>query len=194
MLISDAYRKQQQRLHERDDYGVASLHYAPLVAAAVERLGVDELLDYGCGKGRLGPALAGLLKRPVGVRGYDPAVPERAARPEPAFLVACIDVLEHIEPECLDDVLDDLRRVTRGVGVFTVHCGPAMKTLDDGRNAHLTQRPVEWWRERLASRFEVLAVRPLPEGACFEVARRPPWWARALRSLLAPKGAPDGGS
>jgi hypothetical protein len=180
VLISEKYREQQRALHERADYGVASLHYAPLVAQALERAGVDELLDYGAGKGRLAPALEEILKRPLKVHQYDPAIPDFAAAPQPSSFVACIDVLEHIEPELLDNVLDDLKRVTAGLGVFTVHCGPAVKLLSDGRNAHLTQQPIEWWQERLGARFDLVSVSPLPEGACFVVAKKPSWWVRLL--------------
>jgi hypothetical protein len=52
-------------------------------------------------------------------------------------MVACIDVLEHIEPKLLENVLDDLQRVTREIGFFTVSTVLAEKTLADGRNAHL---------------------------------------------------------
>lgn len=188
MLISEQYREQQRALHERADYGVASLHYAPFVAEALERAGADELLDYGAGKGRLAPALQGILGRPLTVHQYDPAIPEFAAAPQPCRFVACIDVLEHIEPELLGNVLDDLRRVTAGLGVFTVHCGAAVKSLPDGRNAHLTQQPIEWWAAQLRARFDLLQTRPLPEGACFVVARKSPWWARLLLRIARLKG------
>jgi hypothetical protein len=179
-LISESYREQQRTLHERADYGVASLHYAPLVAQTLERAQAGELLDYGAGKGRLATALQEIVKRPLKVHHYDPAIPQWAATPQPCSFVACIDVLEHIEPELLDNVLDDLKRVTAGLGVFTVHCGPAVKVLTDGRNAHLTQQPVEWWSARLGERFDVVSTSPLPEGACFVVARKPGWWVRLL--------------
>lgn len=52
-LITEEYRQMPARLHENPDYGVASLEFAPLVADAIEALGVNELLDYGAGKGRL---------------------------------------------------------------------------------------------------------------------------------------------
>ena len=45
---------------------------------------------------------------------YDPAIPEWSAPPAPRRFVACIDVLEHIEPDLLDNVLDDLKRVVLG--------------------------------------------------------------------------------
>jgi hypothetical protein len=54
LLISEDYRRMQEKLHENPDYGVASVQYAPLVAQVLEVRGSPELLDYGAGKGRLG--------------------------------------------------------------------------------------------------------------------------------------------
>ncbi len=81
---------------------------------------------------------------------------EWSATPEPRELVACIDVLEHIEPECLDDVLDDLRRCVLKYGIFTIHTKPAQKILPDGRNAHLIQEQPDWWKEKLNKRFTII--------------------------------------
>lgn len=161
MLITEAYRAQQVKLHENAGYGVASLAHAPAVLSALYEARVSTLLDYGAGKGRLGDAL-----RPHGVTviEYDPARPGWDAAPEPCEFVACIDVLEHIEPELLDAVLDDLRRVTVRHGLFTVHTGPAAKTLPDGRNAHLIQKPWEWWAARLVPRFNIVGFEQYPEG------------------------------
>ena len=186
-LISEAYRAQQRALHENPGYGVASLHYAPLVARAMDSVGADELLDYGAGKGRLGAALTEQLKRPLNVRHYDPAIPEWSGAPEPCRFVACIDVLEHIEPERIGNVLDDLQRVTASIGVFTVHTGPAMKVLSDGRNAHLIQQPLEWWLPLLKARFDVLAVNPMDQGFWIVVARRQGWWQRIIGRLAGLK-------
>jgi hypothetical protein len=33
--------------------------------------------------------------------------------------------------------------------------GPALKTLPDGRNAHLIQEPVEWWLPKIMQRFDL---------------------------------------
>ncbi len=82
-LISDEYRDMQRALHENPEYGVASLHYAPLVAGVMDSVGADELLDYGAGKGRLGIALREHIKRPLTVHHYEPAVPEWSAPPAP---------------------------------------------------------------------------------------------------------------
>ena len=163
-LITEEYREMQRKLHENPNYGVASVSYAPLVAQAINHYKFAELLDYGAGKGRLGETLRNLVKHNVKVHHYEPSRPDWAATPAPRDLVTCIDVLEHIEPELLMNVLDDLKRVTKQMGFFTVHCGPAAKVLPDGRNAHLTQEPPSWWLRHFIDRFEVVQMQSVPNG------------------------------
>lgn len=174
LLITEDYREMQRRLHENPEYGMASVEYAPLVADILKMVGATELLDYGAGKGRLGLTLREKLNLDFRIHHYDPAVPAWSAPPEPCRFVACIDVLEHIEPDLLDNVLDDLRRVTLGVGFFTVHTGRAIKVLPDGRNAHLIQRPPAWWLPKLLDRFELVTFNRIPSGFWVGVEAKKP--------------------
>lgn len=153
MLLSDDYRAEQAALHAKGNYGTASLAYGEFVSGFVEEMGAKTLLDYGCGSMR---NLAKVLDCDVIYEGYDPAVPAFAGEPDPADLVVCIDVLEHIEPDCLDAVLDHLKSKTLKAAFFTVHTGPAMKVLSDGRNAHLIQQPASWWLPKLMARWQLL--------------------------------------
>jgi hypothetical protein len=173
-LISDEYRKQQVQLHENPDYGVASQHFAPLVARVMNQNGVVELLDYGAGKGRLGDALFSqrLVDHAFRLQQYDPAIPHWAETPEPAEMVACIDVLEHIEPRLLDNVLDDLQRVTREIGLYTVSTVEAIKKLPDGRNAHLIIEGPDFWLPKFMSRFDLHSFQIVPDGFYVMVAAR----------------------
>ena len=173
-LISEEYRKLQEEVHRDPDYGMASVHYAPLVAKILQQVGMAELLDYGAGKGRLGPALRERMPWPLTIHHYDPAVPEWSAPPAPCMFVACIDVLEHVEPHLLDNVLDDLKRVTAGGGVFTVHTGQAVRVLPDGRNAHLIQQPASWWLPRILERFELVTFGRVRDGFWVGVERKLP--------------------
>lgn len=163
-LITEEYRRMQEELHQNPNYGVASVQYAPIVAEVLKQTGATELLDYGAGKGRLGETLRTLLPEPPLVYHYDPARPEWSSQPRPRAFVACIDVLEHIEPNLLDNVLDDLQRVTAGHGVFTVHTGPAVKILSDGRNAHLIQQQPAWWLPKFMQRFDLVVFQRMPQG------------------------------
>jgi 2-polyprenyl-3-methyl-5-hydroxy-6-metoxy-1,4-benzoquinol methylase len=165
-LISDEYRRQQVELHEDENYGVASTHFAPLVAKVVNQYGVDEMLDYGAGKGRLAQTLIRdrLIDHPMRIQHYEPAVVEWADMPEPCEMVACLDVLEHIEPALLDNVLDDLQRVTKSIGLFTVSTVEAMKVLPDGRNAHLIVEPASWWLPKILERWDLHVFQKTQDG------------------------------
>lgn len=41
-LITEEYRKKQEELHRNPDYGVASVHYAPIVAEVVKSVETAE--------------------------------------------------------------------------------------------------------------------------------------------------------
>ena len=172
-LISDAYKEEQKALHATGVYGTASIQYAPLVTQIINRLEINHILDYGCG------SLLNLYKHiepahKITYQAYDPGTEEYSEAPIPADMVACIDVLEHIEPDYLDSVLDDLRRLTEAVLFCTIHTGPAMKVLSDGRNAHLTQQPMEWWLPKLWERFDLQTVQVTGEHAFYVIAYAKP--------------------
>ena len=171
--ITEEYKTLQKQLHENPDYGVASLHFAPIVAKIIKDLNAESLSDYGAGKKNL---LKGLTELGIELKvyhPYDPAFPEYG-EPKTADLVCCIDVLEHIEPELIDNVLQDLANITTKFGFFSVHMGPAVKVLADGRHAHLIQKPSSWWLEKIIKHFEVLHLQTHGlTGAGFWVAVKP---------------------
>ena len=154
MLISQGYQDQQRSMHENKkiNYGTTGEKYGEAVGQMIDVMEVDEVLDYGSGHNM---SLRKTLRpeRKIRYTAYDPGVPELAELPNPHQMVVCIDVLEHIEPEYLDNVLDHLEELTKEVLFATVHTGPAGKTLPDGRNAHLTQKPAEWWLPKFMERF-----------------------------------------
>lgn len=139
-----------------------------MVSDIIKRMEVSHLLDYGCGEN---VNLAKHLKVPhkVTYQAYDPAVPRFSKLPLPAEMVACVDVLEHIEPEYLDNVLDDLVRVTDAILFASVDTAPAKKVLSDGRNAHLIQKPMAWWLPKFLSRFEIQTVQATSDHSFFIV-------------------------
>jgi hypothetical protein len=132
-------------------------------------MGITHLLDYGCGAQT---NLARYLKadHKLKYQAYDPAVPQFAGDPIPAQMVACIDVLEHIEPDLLDNVLDDLCRLTEGVAFLSIHTGPAVKVLSDGRNAHLTQQSLPWWLPKIWDRWDIQTVQQSSEQGFYVIA------------------------
>jgi hypothetical protein len=183
-LISPTYQAQQAHLHATTEYGTAGASYGPMVSQIIEKLEVTHLLDYGCGS-RMSLLKTLKTKGKLTYQGYDPGagMEELATAPIPAQLVCCIDVLEHIEPEYLDNVLDHLKQLTECVALLTIHTGPAKKTLPDGRNAHLTQQPMEWWLPKIWTRFDIQTVQVTHEHGFHVIA-----YAKPMQ-LEAPDGA-----
>lgn len=161
--ISEEYRTLQKELHKNPNYGVASISYAPIVKQVLEGMKFTSLSDYGAGKQNLLKALQQLGVKNIEYLPYDPAFPEYGP-PKPAELVCCIDVLEHIEPNFVEAVLLDLSKITRRIGFFSIATGPASKTLADGRNAHLVQKPSSWWLPKLCEHFEIAQLGRDPHG------------------------------
>lgn len=159
MLITPEYVKQNAALHADGWYGFTGHRMAAHVEQLARAVNAATILDYGCGTGSLGDAITGFE-----VTGYDPAIPGKDAPPKAADVVACVDVLEHVEPDCLAAVLDDLRRVTIKALFLSVPSIPARKTLPDGRNAHLIVQQPRWWLLHLLPRFDVLAFKRTAGG------------------------------
>jgi 2-polyprenyl-3-methyl-5-hydroxy-6-metoxy-1,4-benzoquinol methylase len=151
MRITEAYKEMNAEMHRTNKfYGVNGSKWAGLVNDVYSNYGCTSVLDYGCGKGTLGLSLPALM-----IDGYDPAIPGKDADPDPADLVVCGDVMEHVEEECVDEVLDHIQSLARKVVIFVISTRKAIKTLPDGRNAHITIKNGNWWLERLMSRWEV---------------------------------------
>lgn len=146
-LISDSYLAEQVFLHlQPRGYGAKGGKWHVSVRWIADQFGCVSVLDYGCGQGGLATALAG---SGLSVREYDPAIPEKASRPMFADLVACTDVLEHVEVEKLPNVITHMRGLARKALFFVVALDDSNKMLRDGRNAHITLRPREWWAAKM---------------------------------------------
>jgi 2-polyprenyl-3-methyl-5-hydroxy-6-metoxy-1,4-benzoquinol methylase len=178
MLISESYRGEQTALHNNHNYGVASVEFAPIVTKIINQMQIAEMLDYGAGKGRLAQSIE--PDHDISITHYDPAIPAWAETPDSHQFVTCIDVLEHIEPDLIDNVLDDLVRVTEIMGFFSIHTGPAVKVLSDGRNAHLIQEPSSWWLPKIMSRFELLSFTRTKNGFYVTVGSK--WQSRPTQN------------
>lgn len=116
-----------------------------------EKIKVRDILDYGCGKQNLKTALPD-----HDVTGYDPCIEGRDGRPAPHSFVYCGDVLEHVEPDCVDAVLTDIKDLTQHAALLVTNSEPAVKVLSDGRNAHLVQKPMWWWSEKISNKFKII--------------------------------------
>lgn len=160
MLISEPYRALCAELHKNEAVWGAFL--CNWVLESLKILGAISVLDYGCGKGALKQSY-----NLAQVRNYDPAIPGLENNNTPADVVVCRVTLEHIEPECLDAVLDDIKRCAVRYVVIKITTVPSDIFLPDGRNTHLILEDQNWWLERLLPRWTLLYAEQMERGLRF---------------------------
>jgi len=131
----------------------------------------SKVIDFGCGTGRGGAKLAqaGLNVTMLDFvrNSLDPAVKEIVDGPDPKlyFIKAdlekpiplqaeygyCTDVMEHIPPDkvgvVLDNILKAAQHVWFSIAMFDDACGQMI-----GETLHLSVHPFEWWKEQFAAR------------------------------------------
>jgi hypothetical protein len=156
ILISDSYVEQNKSLHDAGHFGVSGYKWASTVGWIIHHHQIHDVLDYGAGQQTLKNALKDRFD--IRIKCYDPAIPELATQPSLAELLTCTDVLEHIEPENIDSVLNHICSIASRYAFLVIPTGPAAKTLPDGRNAHLIQKPVSWWLPKLLKYFDLISL------------------------------------
>lgn len=158
-LYSSDYQNQLILIHNKIPWGGAVKGKVPEIIFYAKLLNINDILDYGCGYGyfklecdKLYPDHNYLISE------YDPGIISKSHPPTPQNMVICIDVLEHIEPDYVDNVLDDLKRLTLNICVLGISLIPSHILLPDGRNAHLNIHDTEWWVNKINGRFDILKV------------------------------------
>lgn len=147
-LASHGYRQQLRSLHGRPEgWGGDGAKHLQEVLAYADQIDAKTVLDYGCGEGALSEAAKPFRR----ILNYDPGMTGRDGLPKPVDLVVCTDVLEHVEPEKLDNVLGHIGHLAAKAAFVVISTRPANAVLPDGRNAHLLVRPAEWWIDRLVA-------------------------------------------
>lgn len=154
ILISGGYRKLNRQLHQAPrGFGASGHRWTRAVARVIRESNICSLLDYGCGQSTFWSAFRAdypRLAAKVNYREYDPAIPGKKALPTGKHdLVTCTDVLEHVEPDLLNNVIEHVFSLASVYVFFNVAICPANKHLPDGRNAHLIVKSGEWWSRRI---------------------------------------------
>jgi Methyltransferase domain len=128
------------------------------------------VLDYGCGVNPEGLA-NGLRSLGFAATSYDPAVPGFDESPDERDLVICLDVLEHIEPDKLDNVLAHLFGLAKAGVLLLISTTEATKLLPDGRNAHLIVQGPGWWIRKIQKasgpKWKIARAVYEPQGAVY---------------------------
>lgn len=146
-MISDYMKAVYQKIHKETPFGKRR-KFPKHLEKFINEIKPKTILDFGCGKGRLITTIKEKFPE-IDVIGYDPANPLydiNIKNIKVDLLISC-DVLEHIEPDTIDQTL--LSLIDRSQYIYhLISLGPAKRTLPDGRNAHLIQETKEWWRDK----------------------------------------------
>lgn len=149
-LISKKMLKQNQILHsnKKEGFGGSGHKQAERVADFATEISAKTLLDYGCGKSTLRKQLK-KMKFKIKMFEYDPAVKGKNKMPAAADLVVCTDVMEHVEPKMVQNVLRHIFALAHQGIYFAIATRPANKILPNGKNAHLIIEGAEWWMDQI---------------------------------------------
>jgi len=129
--------------------GEALAEYKHEIKNLIDEQQPKSILDYGCGKAMFHKHFLKTIFKGIMLFCYDPAVKDFENKPDREFdLTLCIDVMEHIQEDKVDEVLKDLFNKTKFV-FLTITCYEAIQNLPNGKNAHYTVKEPNWWEEKL---------------------------------------------
>jgi hypothetical protein len=148
--MSNWWIEEYKKFHkEKNDYGNGGalkfhkLHIDDLITDTKS----ETLLDFGCGKGNVYDVNDWSWPIPT---LYDPAIPEYNKLPDGTFHgVFSSDVMEHIPEEQIPEVIYQIFSRAERFVYLGIANNEAKAILSDGSNAHVTRRPVEWWKNQV---------------------------------------------
>lgn len=156
-MYSEHYKQQLIEKHKEPRWGSTAHQWNTFLDNKI----YGKILDYGCGKSTLELPSRTIYR-------YDPGIPGIDFIPEHKFnWVICIDVMEHVEPEYVDTVLDNIVSLAPNA-FFDINTRVAKHILPDGSNAHLTVQPSTWWETKLKERYsEIQTIKTDIDYVCF---------------------------
>ena len=159
LLVTEYYKAELQQLHKvykEWGHGV-SVNQWKNYQSHLSRLNCTTILDYGCASGKF-KSWMNKEHPEYSVFEYDPGVIGKDMHPKPADFVVCCDVLEHVEPELLDNVMAHLKSLILKGAYFMVCLVDAFTILPSNRNAHLLVKDAEWWVDKFQQYFNNITV------------------------------------
>lgn len=153
-MISEYYRRQNRLLHEqKPGYGKGGARWISEIVKGIKNHSAQSVLDYGCGKNTLYTTMHKyyhpLLKK-IDFTSYDPCIPQYSHLPDKKFdIVVCTDVLEHVEPEYLNETISHVLTLAKKAVFINVPARAGIRRLPDGSLCHKTVMPARWWIEKI---------------------------------------------
>lgn len=155
--------------------------WLPMFRAMIRAKPGTTVVDIGCGTGRAAALMRERWRYKVTGIDLIPAaleadIPYKKVNlwgrwPTQTWEVGyCCDVMEHIPPERVDRVLDNVQMHTDrcwfSISFMPDHFGPAIT----GHPLHLTVKPFSWWRDKLREYGTVKDARDMLGMGVFDVS------------------------
>lgn len=146
-MISSDYTTILRELNGKENFGKRK-SLPKYLDSIISKYNPTSILDFGCGTGSLVNTLSDMFPAKV-IKGYDPGNENYNdnCSNQKFDLVISTDVLEHIEPEFLQQTLEFLKERSDKF-YHLIALSPSRVILPDGRNAHLILQTKDWWKDQ----------------------------------------------
>ena len=115
------------------------------------------VLDYGSGNSDFKKTVENLYPDyDFKIVEYEPSIPDLNVDPDVCDMTICVDVLEHVEPDKIDNVLSHIQEKTNKLCFLSICVVESYGEFNDGTNLHILVKPVEWWTEKLNEKFDTI--------------------------------------
>jgi len=157
-LISKEYKEKIVKKHKKNHWGGNIERNMPDTILKYMNLSrATSILDYGAGYGAFKKAMEGLPGH-IYIHEYEPGIIGKDEDPPICDATVCFDVLEHIEPDKIDNVLKHIYNKTRFWAILNICTLPAHNTFPDGQNLHLIVKDSSWWVRKLLGYWNILEI------------------------------------
>ena len=147
------------RDNKYNNWGGAVKTKVPQIYERIVKEDCKSVLDYGAGNSDFKKTVQeSYPDYDFTIVEYEPSVPALNVDPAECDMTICVDVLEHIEPDKIDNVLSHIQEKTNKICFLSICVVEAHSKFSDGTNVHLLVKPIEWWIEKLKEKFEMVSV------------------------------------
>jgi hypothetical protein len=93
------------------------------------------------------------------VINYDPAISKWNKDPNPEDYLICTDVLEHVEPQLIDNVIEHLVSKFNKSAFLAIDLERSKNILPSGKNAHLIVKDASYWVNKMMGNHTIVATK-----------------------------------
>jgi len=156
--ISKEYKKQLQEYHKTHQrWGGAVRGRQNELHMYMKMTNSSSILDYGAGNSDYKRTVGWTWEDPgYTIHEYEPGKPELAGDPPICDASICIDVMEHVETDKVDNVIKHIYDKTNNWTYQTIALTAASGSFSERQNLHLTIKPADWWLEKLTPYWDLL--------------------------------------